>query len=129
MRRRHLYLRFLRSSLVLGAAYDYLYALTMVVAPAVPARLLDLPLPGETFYLWTLATLLVMLGTLYLLAARNPRRYSGVIAVAIGGRILGALAFTLIALQRPDLWGLWVLAGCDLAFGLAHAGLWWPIRR
>jgi uncharacterized membrane protein (DUF4010 family) len=129
MRRRHLYLRLLRASLVLGAVYDYLYALAMVTVPTVPARLLDLPLPGETFYLWTLATLLAMLGTLYLLAARNPRRYSGVIAIAIVGRTLGALAFALIALDRADLWGLWVLAACDLTFSVAHAGFWWPIRR
>ncbi|MBZ0112651.1 MAG: hypothetical protein K8J08_09330, partial [Thermoanaerobaculia bacterium] len=73
--------------------------------------------------------LLAMLGTLYLLAARNPRRYSGVIAVAIAGRTLGALAFAALAINRTDLWGLWILAACDLTFGLAHAGFWWPIRR
>jgi hypothetical protein len=103
----------------------------MVAAPAVPARMFGLPLPPlprGAFYLWVLATLLTMLAALYLAAAYDPRRYSAIIAVAIGGRTLGALAFALAALLGPDLNGLVPLAVADLAFGAVHAAAWLPIR-
>jgi hypothetical protein len=123
-------LALLRGSLVLGAVYDLVFALLMVAAPGVPARLLDLPLPPlpeGAFYLWVLAVLLAMVAAFYLLAARDTRRYSGNVAVAIGGRLLGGLALG-IAAWRFGLDGLWPLAAADAAFGLAHAGFWWPIR-
>jgi hypothetical protein len=123
-------LALLRGSLVLGALYDLAFALLMVAAPGVPARLLDLPLPPlpeGAFYLWVMAVLLTMLSGFYLLAARDTRRYSGNVAVAIGGRLLGGLALG-IAAWRLGLDGLWPLAAADAAFGLAHAAFWWPIR-
>jgi hypothetical protein len=123
-------LALLRGSLVLGAVYDLAFALLMVAAPGVPARLLDLPLPPlpeGAFYLWVLAVVLAMLAAFYLLAARDTRRYSGNVAVAIGGRLLGGLALG-IAAWRLGLDGLWPLAAADAAFGLAHAVFWWPIR-
>jgi hypothetical protein len=122
--RRFAYLRLLRGSLVLGALYDLAFAAVMVLAPQVPARLLHLPQPGEPFYLWILAVLLTMLSALYLKAAQDPRRYSAVVVVAAAGRCLGALAFGAAALGRPELGGLWPLAGADLALGLSHAVLW-----
>ena len=99
--RRFRLLALLRASLVAGAVYDLAFAVLMVAAPAVPARIFDLPLPplpGGAFYLWILAILLAMLALLYLAAAHDPRRYSAIIAVAIGGRMVGALAF---AGRRP----------------------------
>lgn len=125
--RRFRFLELLRLSLVIGAFYDLAFALLMVAAPGVPSRLLDLPLPGEAFYLWILATLLTMLAVLYLIAARDTRRYSGIVAVAIGGRLAGGLVFLLAAFLH-GLGGLYPLAAADLAFGLAHAALWLPIR-
>jgi hypothetical protein len=129
--RRFRLLSTLRASLVAGAVYDLGFAVLMVAAPEVPARLFRLPLPPRprgAFYLWILATLLVMLAALYLAAARDPRRYSAVIAVAIGGRILGAAAFLAAALRGPDLGGLFPLAAADFTFGAVHAATWWPIR-
>jgi hypothetical protein len=127
--RRFRYLVLLQASLVAGALYDLAFAAAMVAAPGVPARLLDLPLPGPRFYLWILAVLLAMLAGLYLLAAHDPRRYSGVIAVAIGGRTMGALALAAAAvLTGPGLSGLYALAAADLAFGVAHALFWLPVR-
>ena len=128
MPRRHLYLRLLRGSLLLGAAYDLGYALAMVVFPNVPATWLNLPLPGEEFYLWIMATFLTMLAILYVAAARDPRRYSAVIVVAIVGRAAGAMVFGAFALTRPELEGLWVLALADLGFATVHAVSWWPMR-
>jgi len=129
--RRFRLLALLRASLVAGAVYDLVFAVLMVAAPAVPARILDLPLPPlprGAFYLWILATLLAMLAFLYLAAAYDPRRYSVILVVAIGGRIVGSLAFVIAALTGPDLRGLLPLAAADFAFGAAHAAAWLPIR-
>jgi hypothetical protein len=129
--RRFRLLTLLRTSLVVGAVYDLLFAVAMVAAPGIPARILLLPLPPlpqGAFYLWIMATLLLMLACLYLAAAHDPRRYSAVVAVAIGGRILGALAFVIAALRDPALSGLYPLAAADFAFGAVHAASWWPIR-
>lgn len=129
--RRFRLLGLLRASLVAGALYDLGFALLMVVAPELPARLFSLPLPPlprGAFYLWILATLLTMLALLYLAAAHDPRRYSAIIAVAIAGRCLGALVFAAAALLGPDLHGLLPLAVADFAFGAVHAAAWLPIR-
>jgi hypothetical protein len=126
--RRFRFLVLLQGSLAAGAFYDFAFAVLMVAAPGLPARLLELPLPGERFYLWILAVLLAMLAALYLIAARDPRRYSGIIAVAIAGRVAGAAAFALAALAGQGLSGLYILAAVDLAFGLSHALFWAPIR-
>ena len=129
--RRFRLLSTLRASLIAGAVYDAGFAVLMVAAPQVPARMFDLPLPPlprGAFYLWILATLLAMLAGLYLAAAYDPRRYSAVIAVAIGGRTLGAAAFLIAWLAGPDLGGLLPLAAADFAFGAVHAASWLPIR-
>lgn len=128
--RRFRLLSLLRASLIAGAVYDLGFAVLMVAAPGVPARVLNLPLPppAGVFYLWVVATLLAMLAVLYLVAAHDPRRYSAIIEVAISGRFLGALVFTVTALRGPDLGGLYPLAAADLAFGAVHAASWWPIR-
>jgi hypothetical protein len=129
--RRFRLLTLLRASLVAGAGYDLAFALLMVVSPALPARIFGLPLPPlprGAFYLWILATLLAMLALLYLAAAHDPRRYSAIIAVAIGGRLLGALVFVVAAVTAPDLQGLLPLAAADFAFGAVHAAAWLPIR-
>lgn len=116
---------------MLGALYDAAFAVLMVTAPGLPARLLRLPLPPlpeGAFYLWIMAVLLIMLATLYLLAAGDPGRYSGVVAVAAGGRVLGGLAFLAAARGNPGLAGLYPLAAADLGLGLVHAACWWPVR-
>lgn len=122
-------LALLRLSLYAGAAYDLGFAGLMAVAPQWAARRLGLPLPGERFYLWLIAILLAMLAALYIKAAQDPRRYSAVIAVAIAGRLAGAVAFTLSAAGQPDLSALYPLAAADAAFGLGHAAFWLPIRK
>ncbi len=129
--RRSRFLALLRASLWFGALYDAAFAVLMVTAPGLPARLLRLPLPPlpeGAFYLWIMAVLLLMLATLYLLAARDPGRYAGVVAVAAGGRVLGGLAFLAAARGHSGLAGLYPLAAADLGLGLAHAGCWWPVR-
>ena len=129
--RRFRLLGLLRGSLVAGAVYDLAFAVLMVAAPGIPARILKLPLPPlpeGRFYLWIMAVFLLMLAALYLAAAYDPRRYSVIIAVAIGGRALGAAAFAAAVLTGSGLGGLVPLAAADLAFSVLHAASWWPIR-
>jgi hypothetical protein len=126
--RRFRFLALLRASLVLGAIWDAVFALLLAFAPEASARVFELPLPPlpeGAFYLWILGVILLMLAALYLLAARDTRRYSGIVGVAIGGRILGGLVLSLAALRVP---GLVPMAAADLAFGIAHALFWLPIR-
>jgi hypothetical protein len=129
--RRFRLLGLLRGSLLAGALYDLAFAVLMVAAPQIPARILNLPLPPlpeGRFYLWIMATLLLMLAALYLAAAHDPRRYSAIIVVAIGGRALGAAVFAVAALTGSGLGGLVPLAEADLAFSILYAASWWPIR-
>lgn len=126
--RRFRLLQLLRASLGLASAFNLGLALLLFAAPEVPARWLHLAAPGPGAYLWFLASLLAMLSALYLVAAQDPRRYSGIILVAIGGRALEALVLGIGAASRPELSGLWMLAGVDLAFSASHAVTWLPLR-
>lgn len=127
--RRFRFLTLLRLSLVLGALWDVAFALLLSFAPEASARVFELPLPPlpeGAFYLWVLGVLLLMLAALYGIAARDPRRYSGILAVAIGGRVLGGLVLLLAAMSGVR--GLYPMAAADLAFGFSHAAFWLPIR-
>lgn len=129
--RRFRFLSLLRASLVLGALWDSVFAVLLFAAPVAAARAFELPLPPlpeGAFYLWILAVILLMLSALYLLAARDTRRYSGIVAVAIGGRILGGLILFYAALRPAGVPGLVPMAAADLGFGVAHAAFWLPIR-
>jgi hypothetical protein len=127
--RRFVLLRLLRWGLLVGALYDLGFAVLMVAAPNLPAQWFHLPLPGEPFYLWLCAVLLAGLALMYLLAAHDPHRYSGNIAVAILARGLGFLALGYAAYARPDLAGLWVVALVDLGFAAVHAASYLPLRN
>lgn len=122
------FLSLLRASLFVGATYDLVFAILMVAAPTFLARAFDLPLP-DRFYLWLMAVFLVMLAALYFEAGRDPRRYSAIIRVAIGGRLLGAFALGLAAYLEPAHAGLWAAAAADAVLGLAHLIFWFPAQR
>jgi hypothetical protein len=130
--RRFRFLTLLRASLVLGALWDVAFALLLAFAPEASARVFELPLPPlpeGAFYLWVLGVLLLMLAALYVVAARDPRRYSGILAVAIGGRVLGGLVLLLASIGgERGVPGLYPMAAADLAFGISHAAFWLPIR-
>jgi hypothetical protein len=120
--------RVLSATLVAGAIYDLVFAALFVAAPGFVARTFALPLPGPPFYLPLLAVLLAMLAGTYLVTARDPVAYRPLVALAIAGRLLGAVAMAASAARYADLGGLWAPAGGDLAFAAAHAlaarGLW-----
>lgn len=126
--RRFLWIRLLAASLVLGALYDLGFAAIFIAAPEWAARVFRLPLPGAEFYLWLIAIFLTMLAALYLTAAKDLRRYTGIVLVASVGRIAGGVAFALAASRDPSLAGLWPLAFADFGFGLVHGGLWMASR-
>lgn len=119
----------LQIGLVCGALYDGIFAVILVVIPELPARLLDLPIPEETYLLWLQSVFLLMLGAVYLWAAYDPVAYAGNIVVAIVGRSCGFLVLAAGALSDPAWAGLWPLAIADLLFALWHALTWWPLRR
>ncbi len=129
IKRNHGYLRLLKLSLRAGAAYDLVFALAMVAFPAFSAELLGLRLPEDPYYLWLIAIFLVMLASMYLFAAYDPRAYWGNILVGIVGRTLGFFAMLTAAILDPTLSGLYLLAFGDLTFAVLHAVSWWPIRR
>ncbi|MEM6453701.1 MAG: hypothetical protein AAF772_01265 [Acidobacteriota bacterium] len=120
----------LRASLIAGALYDVVFAVIMLTAPELPARLLQLPLPGPSFYLHLIAVLLTMLAAVYLMAAYDPIAYRGIVRVAIVGRFAGGVVLGLAAYRgQPALAGLWVVAIADFAFAFTHALFFAPLRR
>ncbi|MFN7943550.1 MAG: hypothetical protein U0X73_18295 [Thermoanaerobaculia bacterium] len=115
--------RALSATLRAGALYDFGFAALLVAAPGLPARFLALP-TAPAFFLRVLAVTLAMLAAVYLVAARDPRRQAPLVAIAIVGRLAGALALAGSALAEPAWSGLWPLAAADLVFALAHAATW-----
>lgn len=137
--RRFRLLGLLRTSLGLGAATDLAAAIGLLLAPVALERDLGLspdasPLVGVLILL--AALLLTMLAALDALAAHDPRRYSGIVLVAIVGRLAGAVLFCGLALGVwawgiwvwSGLGGLWPLAAVEAALGLVHAFTWIPLR-
>ena len=66
------------------------------------------------------AALLAIVGACYGVAARDPRAYRPIVAIAIAGRFAGFVFLGLATVGRPDLRGLWVVAVADLVFAVAH---------
>lgn len=126
--RRFRLLGLLRGALALGALVNLGAAVALVAVPRRAGEALGATLPEARTVLWLLAGLLASLALLYLLAARDPRRYSGVVLALIAGRLLGSLALGGGALARPDPGQLWLLAAVELAFAAALAGSWLPLR-
>lgn len=130
--RRFRLLTLLRTLLGTAGALCLAAAVAALVAPGVLERnvgaaFLDQPLAG-----WLFAALLAPLGGSYFLAARDPRRYSGVIILAIAAQGLAAVALGAGALaggSGPSAGSeLWLPAAVALALGLATAAAWLPLR-
>lgn len=115
--------RALSISLLIGALYDFALAGLLLLAPALLAEVLALPLPGEAFYLRAIAVLLAMVACVYIVAARDPAAHRAFVAIAILGRLAGFLALALPALYGSEPAGIWGPAFGDLAFGVLHAVL------
>lgn len=129
MIRRFLYLRLLRIVLVVGGLYDLLFAFLLAIAPEIPSRALGVPTSDPGFLSPLMPVFLLMIGFLAVVAAREPRRYSAVIAATIGGRLLGAFVLAAAAWERADLQGLWFLVGANVLLGGTIAWFWGGWRR
>ena len=130
---RRLFLTLLRGEPRAGRALRPRLRGLMVAAPEVPARVFDLPLPPlpeGAFYLWIWPSLAHHARRA--LPARGPRpaplqrhRRGGDRRPDPGRRSCSSARRRS---RAPGLAGLCPLAAADLAFGLAHAAFWWPIR-
>lgn len=111
-----------------GAFYDFAFAAAILAFTHPAASLLGLDVPADAVYLHLNGVFLILLGAIYLLAARRPERYQGVVAVAAAGRALGFVYFMLAwSAGRPP--AFLVLALGDLAFAVVHAVLLLRARR
>lgn len=115
-------------SMACGAAYDLVFAVAILFFTAPAAALLGLEVPQDPVYLRLNGIFLLILAGLYALPAVAPRRYSGVVVVAVAGRSLGFLYF--VWAWHGGAATVFLLLGfVDLLFGLAHAALLWAAGR
>ena len=105
--------------MALGAAYDVVFATAILAFPHPASRLLRIPVPDDPVYFNFTAVFLLILASVWYLAARSPRQYRGVILVACAGRALGAAY--LFAIWRSGAPVAFAgLAAGDLFFSLLH---------
>ena len=120
-------LKWLRASLIGGAALSLILAYSLALRPQSTIRILAIGSPENPFYLWLPAVLLAAVGVVYLLASLDVRRFSSIIPVGIGVQL--ALALTLFAAaQGPGTENMIRLAGAELLIGLGLITFWWAIR-
>jgi hypothetical protein len=108
--------------MAVGAAYDAAFGIAILFFAEAAGDLLRIPVPGDRLYFRFIGVLVLLLAGLYVLPARDPRRYQGVVGVAAAGRFLG-FAYMAWAWTRgaPDTY--LALAYLDLAFSAVHAFL------
>ena len=115
-------------SMALGAAYDTAFAAAILAFPEASSAVLRIPLPGDPVYFRFVAVFLLILSAVYLLPAREPRRYQGVVLVAAGGRFAGFLYLAWAWKGgAPD--AFLGLACGDLLFAVLHAALLGAARK
>ena len=105
-----------------AAAYDLAFGVGILLLPARLAAILAIPLPEDGTYLGLCGVLLLVLGSLYLLPARDPARFAPVIGVSAAGRLVGAAY--LAAVWAGNRHGAFLgLAAADLGFAVVQAVL------
>jgi hypothetical protein len=108
--------------MALGAAYDLVFGVMILLLPGQGAELLGLELPADAVYLRLNGVFLLMLAAFYVLPALDPRRYAPVVAIAVAGRFVGFLYLAAAWLEgRPSTF--LGLAFGDLFFALVHGVL------
>ena len=117
----------LSRALWVGAAFDAVFAVAILVAPAPAASLLRIDLPPDPVYLRLAAILLLILAGIYAAAARTPARYVAVAPVSAAGRGAGCLLL-LHAWSAGHPRAFLVLGLADLALGLVTFVTWWRER-
>jgi hypothetical protein len=115
-------------SMALGAAYDAAFAVAILFFADASAALMRIPLPADRVYFRFIGVFLVLLAAMYVLPAREPQRYQGVVVVAAAGRFLGFL-YLAWAWSRGAPGAFLALACADLALSALHAFLLQSARR
>lgn len=102
-----------------ASAYDLAFGIGILVLRRSLAAMLSIPLPEDGTYLGLVGVLLLVLGALYVLPARDPVRFAPVVAISAVGRLLGCayLAWVWTRGHPPAFLGL---AAGDLAFAAAQ---------
>ncbi len=113
---------------MIGGFFNLVLGALLGLTPDTAVAILHIPRSNPGFYLQLLATLAALLGCYYLLAASDVRRYSGIVVLAISGRLLVGLVLLFAAASDPGLAGLNPLACAEILFGAVHAASWWSIR-
>ena len=125
--RRFRLLRLLRVVLGMAGALWVAAAVTAIAAPGALEQSLGTPFGAEPLFAWLFAACVAPLGGSYFLAARDPRRYSGVIILAVAGQAFAAVALGAGALRNGG-GELWLPAAASFALALAIAAAWLPLR-
>ena len=109
--------------LAAGAVYDLLFGVAILAFTRPAAAILRLPLPDDPVYIYLNGVFLLILGSVYLAAARDPGRYPAVAPVSAVGRVLGFILFAWAWRGgRPQVFLALGLA--DLALGIATFAAW-----
>jgi len=110
-----------------GAIYDAAFAASILVAPDALSRLFHIPLPEDRFYVRLVALLLLILGAIYLLPARDPHRFHAIAPLAATGRVCGFLLFALAWREgRPP--AFLALGLADLVIATVTLAVWMRAR-
>ena len=122
--------RALRWSLILGALVDLSGAIPLLFAPTATARWLGVPVEGTLDFWPTYASVfLFVLPLVYCFSAINPARTLAMIAVAILGRLMGAIVYGYwwIPLGRPT--AFLMLSLMNVAFAVYYFWVLGPSGR
>jgi hypothetical protein len=112
--------RILRAVLIGVAAFDLLLGFAILCAPQALARVVNLPLPAELYYVRLLGLLQIGLALAYLLGGSAPARYFGNVALAAVLRLaMGTLLIIIGSTAGLPLFT--VLGVVEIPLGLAHA--------
>ena len=115
--------RWVSIALAAGSAYDAIFAVLMLACAAPVARLFGLSLPADPVYFKLNAILLLILASLYAVAAREPERYRLIAPVSGAGRVAGFIFFVWAWRGgRPP--AFLALGAGDVAIGLATLWVW-----
>lgn len=109
--------------LAIGAVYDLVFAVAILVLARPAAAILGLPLPDDRVYLQLNGIFLLILGAIYLAASRDPGRYSAVAPISAAGRVLGFLLFAW-AWRGGGPSTFLALGLADLAIAVATTAAW-----
>ena len=123
--------RWQRLFLLIGTFYDGFFGVALFAAPIWTTTLFHLLIPGpgkETLWVTLTGILLIIVASCYFLAARNPSRYLGIVAIAIVGKIwsVGYYLYYVYKLGAPP--AFLIYAGLDFVFFFLHIWACGPDR-